>query len=280
MTDRVGFTDRGRFLLNATQPELLEREAFNQACSAKSTEKTAVLGCYSAGRTYIFNVNNEKLNGIEEVTTAHEMLHAAYERLDSNEKQRINRLLDTQGLGASEERIKKLMLSYAKTEPGERLNELHSILATEVAVLDPVLENYYRQYFVDRSAVVRMATSYQTVFDDLVRRQEALVSELNDLASRIDTASGVYASDLRSLNAAIQSFNSRAGSGSMTRQEYDSERVNLIARQRALRSSYDAIQALVALYDSKKSELEAINTESSALNHSINSSLSETEEIQ
>ena len=35
---------------------------------------------------YIYNVNDERLNGLKEVTAAHEMLHAAYERLPESDK--------------------------------------------------------------------------------------------------------------------------------------------------------------------------------------------------
>ena len=279
VADGVRFTDRGYFLLDATRPELRDRDSFNVACTSESAEHTAVLGCYSAGRTYIFDIDNEQLDGIKEVTTAHEMLHAAYERLSESERQRVNKLLEAQSLGASEPRIAELMASYAKTEPGERLNELHSILGTELISLSPQLETYYRQYFADRSAVVRMATSYQSVFEDLTSRQEVLVSELNKLADSIDAASTSYSRSQTVLNADVQSFNSRARSGSMTREQYDLERSELSERQNQLKREYDAIQSLISEYDAKKSQLAVINTESTVLNRSINSTLPPAEGI-
>ena len=38
--------------------------------------KTAVLGCYANREISIFNVTDQRLDGIREVTAAHEMLHA------------------------------------------------------------------------------------------------------------------------------------------------------------------------------------------------------------
>lgn len=280
MTKQIGFSQKGLFLLEATRPELLDRSQFNEACKSVQAEQTAVLGCYSGGRTYVFRVNNPKLEGIEEVTAAHEMLHAAYQRLSDAERQRVDSLLSKQTLGEDEARIAELMASYAKTEPGEQSNELHSILGTELETLSPELETYYRQYFVDRARVVRMTQRYQMVFNDLRSRQDALVTTLNNLADKIDAASKVYSRNQSVLNSDIQTFNARVSSGSLTSSEYDSERNRLAGRQQVLRREYDAIQEDVALYTSKKDELSAINSESLALNRSINSSLPEVETIE
>lgn len=273
ISERSALSDRGEFLFYASRPALLERDSFNDACRSVATEQTAVLGCYSASRIYLFNIDNEKLDGIKEVTAAHEMLHAAYERLSPQERDRINTLLDTQPLGDDESRIRELMAEYEKSEPGERLNELHSILGSELRVLSPELETYYGQYFSDRTTLVELSDKYQSVFVELQNRQAALVSELNALADAIDSDSAVYRRELQVLESDIRAFNERAGSGTMTRQEYEAQRAELERSQRALKQEYETIQLLIKDYESKRSELASINTESNALNRSINSSL-------
>lgn len=273
ITNQASLSQRGTYLFYASQPELLERNDFNNACRSVASEQTAVLGCYARNRIYLFDINNEKLAGIKEVTAAHEMLHAAYQRLSTQEKAHVDALIEQQSLGADKARIDELMAEYDKTEPGERLNELHSILGTEVRSLSPELEAYYKQYFVDRSRVVGLAEKYQAVFADLKNRQESLASEINALADTIDQRSAAYKRNLQVLDSDIESFNNRASSGSMTRQEYDRERAALESRQSSLRNEYNAIQDLIAEYDSKRNELAAINSESNALNRSINSSL-------
>lgn len=273
IADRAALSDEGIHFFYISRPELLGRDAFNSECRSAATEHTAILGCYTGGRIYLFDINNEKLDGIKEVTAAHEMLHAAYERLPENEKSRINGLLEQQSLGADKERIDELMAEYAKSEPGERLNELHSILGSEIRTLSPELETYYKQYFSDRSQLVALSEQYQTVFAELKNRQESLVSELDALADRIDQESLAYKRNLQVLESDIESFNTRASSGNMTREQYDSERATLEARQTSLRSDYDDFQALIDEYEGKRTELAAINSESTALNRSINSSL-------
>ena len=273
LADRAELTGRGKFLFYASRPELLNRDSFNDACRSLTTEQTAVLGCCSAMRIYLFDISDRRLEGIKEVTAAHEMLHAVYERLSKADKARVDALLERQELGDDEERIAELMAQYEKTEPGQRHNELHSIIGTEVATLSPELEAYYAPYFADRSALVAKADSYQGVFAQLKSQQQDLVDELNELADQIDQRGSTYRRELEVLGADIESFNGRAGQGSMTRSEYESERAELERRQARLSREYDALNDLISSYEAKRSELAAINSQSDALNRSINSSL-------
>lgn len=273
IAEKTSLSERGEFLFYATRPELLERDPFNNACRSVATEHAAILGCYSANRIYLFDIQDDRLNGIKEVTAAHEMLHAAYQRLSLDEKDRINELLASQDLGEDTDRINELMVEYAKTEPGEEYNELHSMIGSEVDTLNPELEAYYSQYFDDRSSLVSMSDMYQSVFDELKSRQDNLVTELNELADSVDTRSAQYRRNLQVLDTDITNFNKAASSGTLTRQEYEIQRSDLERRQNSLRNDYDEIQIIIGLYEQKRSELEAINSESTALNRSINSSL-------
>lgn len=273
VSEAAHLSDQGKFLFYASRPSLLARDAFNEACRSSATEQTAVLGCYSANRIYLFNIDNAQLDGIKEVTAAHEMLHAAYQRLSSAERQHVDSLLSVQSFGKDEGRINQLLSEYAKSEPGERLNELHSILGTEVATLSPELEAYYSQYFSSREKLVSLSQQYQTVFAQLKSRQESLVADLNRLADTIDQSGSAYKRNLQVLSSDVEGFNARAQSGSMSRSEYDSERASLESRQSGLRSDYDSIQALIAQYEKERTELASINTEANVLNRSINSSL-------
>lgn len=273
MSERTAFSDKGEFLFYASQPQLLGRNAFNDACRSVATEHTAVLGCYAGNRIFLFDISNEALDGIKEVTAAHEMLHAAYQRLTPAEKKRVDGLLAAQSFGADAERVNALLAEYEKSEPGERLNELHSILGSEVRVLNPELEAYYQRYFTDRAVVVGLAERYQTVFAELQARQESLVTELTNLADEIDERGAAYRRNLQVLESDIEAFNQAAGSGDMTRDNYNRQRAALEARQASLRREYNALQILIGQYDRKRSELASINTESDALNRSINSSV-------
>ena len=65
----------------------------------------------------------------------------------------------------------------------------------------------------------------------------------------------------------------------MTREQYSAERAELERRQSSLRFLYDELQTLIDTYEQKRSALAAINSESNALNRSINSSLNPVPEV-
>lgn len=174
-----GMNDYGRRLFYVNDPQLSDRDKFNTECT--SSEQTIVLGCFTGTNIYVFNVDDTKLNGVKEVTAAHEMLHAAYQRLSAADKKHVNELLETAYKQVNDSHLTEIMAGYEKSEPGERDNELHSILGTEYANLSPELDAYYKRYFTDRSKVVAYANSYKKVFEDI---QSQVSSYDADLALR------------------------------------------------------------------------------------------------
>lgn len=274
ISQNAKLTPHGRFYLYTSKPEINDRQEFNERCISKG-EKTAILGCYTGGRIYVFDVTDNRLNGIKEVTAAHEMLHAAYERLSNGERSRIDGLVEQQLAAITDTRIRDLIEIYDKTEPGERANELHSILGTEVEKLNPELETYYSQYFSDRQTLVRLSAKYETVFAQINAEQDTLVDELNRLAAEITTRSAAYNKDTNRLNNDISSFNQKANNGGFASQEdFNSERQFLLSRQSALQTARTELNAMIVDYNEKRAKLETLNGEAEALNRSINSQLS------
>ena len=145
----VGLNENGRFYYFASRPELDFAKEFNGECRSRE-QGNAILGCYKNQRIYIYNVNDERLNGLKEVTAAHEMLHAAYERLPESDKKAVNALLEKEYRKNSDAEFSKRMDYYKRNQPGEEYNELHSIIGTEFADISPQLEDYYKRYFDNR----------------------------------------------------------------------------------------------------------------------------------
>jgi hypothetical protein len=274
IADTAKLSPTGEFYFYTSHPEIDGRAAFNAHCTQQG-EKTAILGCYASGRIYVFDVTDDRLNGIKEVTAAHEMLHAAYERLDDSEKQRINQLVENQLASVTDTRIKDLIELYDKTEPGERANELHSILGTEVKNLSPELEKYYSRYFKDRLSLVSLSQKYESIFTEINDEQNALVEELNSLAADITARSATYNSDTNKLNADITAFNQKASSGGFDSQaQFDAERRALLVRQSQLQAARAELNTMIAKYNTDRQKLETLNGQAEALNRSINSQLS------
>ena len=84
---RAAMSERGRFLFYASTPSVVEGDAFDALCSRDQPD-IGVLGCYTLadGRIYLFEISNLELQAYEVVVAAHEMLHAAWDRLSSAEQ--------------------------------------------------------------------------------------------------------------------------------------------------------------------------------------------------
>lgn len=273
-TNRTAMSDRGEFLFYASHPSLEGTQVFNDKC-ARVEQSSAILGCYDGRSIFIYDVKNAKLDGIREVTAAHEMLHAAYQRMSDDERSKVDSLVEAEYTKLStNQEFSERMAFYARTEPGERDNELHSIIGTEVASIGPELEQHYKAYFTDRSKVVALHTRYASVFYELQSRAQELSAELDKLADSIEAASSRYNQATVQLNADIQSFNNRANGGGFSSQaQFNSERAALVARVENLDAQRNAINSDRDRFNNLREELVAIASESNALNRSIDSSL-------
>lgn len=175
---RLALTDQSRALFYRAKPEINGKTQFNQNCETRRGELE--LGCFYRGRIYILKIENSSLASEMDTVTAHEVLHAAWERMSHNEQAKLAEELQRVYSQMNDAELRQRMSGYAKTEPGEENNELHSILGTEYSQLSPDLEAHYSKYFTDRSKVVAAHAAYKAVFDG--RRQE-LENELSRIRS-------------------------------------------------------------------------------------------------
>jgi len=177
-------TDVGRRYFYVYDPQLLGRDTFWQQCTV--AEASIVLGCYvSRQGMYIYDVEDEQLSGIRQVTAAHEMLHVVYERLSTSERERIDALTKDVYESLNNQRVLDTVQAYADRDPSVVPNELHSILATEIRTLPEELETYYEQYFDDRLQVVAYSERYASVFEDARERVNQLDQQLRDRRQEI-----------------------------------------------------------------------------------------------
>ena len=126
IVQRIKPTDTGKTIFYASNPQVEDSAEFNGNCK-NSEGDSAVLGCYRAEKIHVYNVVNSKLDGVKDVTAAHELLHAIWQRMSKEERTRIGSLLETEYEKNKTPEFEKLMQSYDKTEPGEKINELHSL---------------------------------------------------------------------------------------------------------------------------------------------------------
>jgi hypothetical protein len=173
----------GRKLFYVNKPQLQNKAAFYKSC--EEGETTVVLGCYKPKQgIFILDVDDERLDGIEQVTAAHEMLHVAYDRLDSTEKQEIGSKLTSFYATLNDEQLQSKIKIYEKSG-ADIANELHSILGTEQQTLNPELELYYKQFFNDRKSVVAFSQKYQAVFNERKNKLKQLDAQLAEIEEKV-----------------------------------------------------------------------------------------------
>jgi len=281
--ERSMMSEHGKFLFLASEPVVADGDGFNSVCGNEE-EGSGVLGCYTSGdkRITLFDVTDPQLDGIEEVVAAHEMLHAAWDRTGIERRGELESLLEDEYVTLSADPAYSARMEiYARTEPGQRVNELHSIIGTEVAELSPELEAYYDQFFTDRAALVALHIKSNAVFEQIEAQSAALVAELDALRSSIESDTTSANAAQKQLNADIGSFNEKSDNGVFeTQEEFDAARSALLARQSALDARYDDINARIATFDAKSTELEALNAQAAALNTALNITPRPEEQIE
>ena len=271
---KSGMSDRGRFLFYASEPIISDASTFNAQCSRKEAA-TAVLGCYAEGRIYIYRVDSSELEGIEEVTAAHEMLHAAWDRMSNAQRNKIGAILEREYQRLKTPTLEERMSYYERQQPGQRANELHSILGTEAGQLDGELERHYRAYFTDRQKIVTLHNHYEAVFTTLKQRAEALKRDLERMAPLLNADIEQYNQAVERLNQSITTHNQRLSTVDRTNtaevNAYNVRRTQLINEQTALDETRRQLNARRNVYDKKLAEYNKIAVRTETLTNSIDS---------
>lgn len=274
LVDRAGMNDYGKFLYLASQPKIETAQDFNNSCQ-RTEITTSILGCYNNGLIYVYNVTDSKLDGVREVTATHEALHAIYSRMGEVEKSKVNSLLEAEYIKLSlDADFKDKMAFYDRTEAGQRDNELHSVIGTEVVSISPELETYYSKYFSDRQKVVSLNKKYITVFKTVQDKANTLKAELDIISADINSRTNQYNLDIEKLNSDIQSFNDNAKNNIfLSQDQFDNQRAQLVGRINTIDSDRVYINDEVKQYNSILDEYNSLATQSQDLYKSIDSNL-------
>lgn len=272
IANELALTPTGRNIFYVSEPKL-EDSAKTFPCKSGETN-SVILGCFGVssawidkGQIYLLDVKSSVLEGVVQVTAAHEMLHAAYHRLNFLERGHIDSLVRAQYAKLQNDPILKEQMEYYHTnEPGQDVNELHSILGTTVEKLDPELEEYYSRYFTDRSKVVSYYQQYFTALHHNDEKIAALKTKLETEATALSVDTARYETDLSQLNADIASFNSRANSGGFSSQSaFTAARVALMARVATMNVRSESLNARVAAYNADVKEINELSAQTEEL---------------
>jgi hypothetical protein len=263
-------TPEARRIVASVTASVDDKARFAKDCPVREMPDSLVLGCFGHSTLRVLRVDRPDLAPVMVVSAAHEMLHGAYQQLGRKERARIDHELDRVYASLDDPQLAGIVAAYDHGEPGQRLNELHSLLATQVATLSPALERYYRRYFADRRQVVAAFRSYERVFVDLRHRHDALQTQLDEVHASIDAtrsqmeAAAARADDLGSRidslraegrigesNDLVGAQNDAAGEANALVDRYNSfvDRYNALAGQAnslaaSARDLYDSVSAV------------------------------------
>lgn len=278
LAEDLELTDAGRRIFIATHPTIDGSQHFNDQCAGVDhSEQGHVLGCYTSDRIHLFDVTDDRVNGIVEITAAHELLHAAFRRLGEGDQS----LLASRLRGAYEELVpshpdlKERMSVYEHLSESAFANELHSVLGTEVRDLPTWLEDHYAQWFTNRPALIDDFESYHTVFNDLQSQAVALQAEMTSLRADVERRKSAYGDAVDAFNADATAYATRIERDDY-RDDPDGQQRDADALQQrrvSLDAELDALQADIDRYNALRDDLEALGEVSAELDEHLDSDL-------
>lgn len=274
-------TDLGSLYYNASETVVEPAEAFNRDCRQHKETNNPILGCYVNQRIYIFDITNDKLEGIEETTAAHELLHAAYERLDTDDRQALKEELMTVYQRVKTPELEQRMEYYRKSEPGQEMNELYAILGTEVDGLGHKLESHYAAFFKNRQRILGFYRTYSSVFDKVSSQLKQLEADINNRTKTTNAQIKAYNAAVSDHKDDVAAFNQRSArtGGFESQAEFDAARASLVARQAELDQTRQRLLASIDTIEKLRVRYNELVEQYNELSKSINSSLAPTPKL-
>jgi hypothetical protein len=264
-------TPDARHIFYVNHPAIESSSVFNQNCKGQS-EQTIVLGCYHSDQMgiYLYDVTDARLEGVEQVTAAHEMLHAAYDRLSAKDKNYVDGLLqDYYQHDLHDQRIIDTINAYKQSEPNDVVNEMHSVFGTEIQTLPTPLENYYKRYFTDRSQIAAYAASYESEFTTRKTQIAAYDAQLSDLKAQINSQEADLKAKATAIDAARSRLDAQRSSGNI--EAYNAAVPGFNAQVDAYNSEVASTKDLVAQYNDIVAKRNAIVLEEQQLTQALDS---------
>lgn len=223
-------TGTGKRIFAATQPVVEGASGFNEHCG-EHDDDVSVLGCYADGQIYIYRITDEQLALANKVTAAHELLHAAWERMGDGEKAEVKGWLD-EVRGQNSEWFRSELEAY---DAEDEVEEVYTRAGTKLAELPEGLEKHYAKYFKERAKIVEMYKTYEAPFEELRTEINELYDKIEQVRVEIEMEREQYLRDVDKLDAKIDRFNACADTvGCFTTERFEAERGALVMEREEL----------------------------------------------
>lgn len=220
IADKNALTDKGKATFYRSNPTFVDAQAYIKYCQtlARGIESLACNapkpggGPFGGRQIFLLKIDDPKFEDHKYSASIHEMLHSAYQRLGSDEKKRLGPLLDQELSKRQDDPHLVTIIETLKEKKGDKSirEELHSKFGVEYKNLSPELEEYYKQYFVDRNKVVELFQ--KGGFNSKVRKMDQLKQELGPLNAQLTNISSQLttyknAGDIDQYNNLVPQFN-------------------------------------------------------------------------
>jgi len=218
IAEKNALTDKGKATLYRADPELVEAESFIKYCRTL-TRGVESLACnapkpgggpFGGRKMFLLKIDDQKFADHKFAAAVHEMLHIAYSRLGSDEKKRLNALLDQElTKRQNDSHLMTVIDTLKKNKNNDEKDiqeELHSKFGIEFTDISLELEDYYKQYFTDRSKVVELFKNGG--FNSRVRRMDEIRYQTKTLAPQITAYE--QAGDVANFNRLVGQYNALA----------------------------------------------------------------------
>lgn len=278
VTDNLFLTDAGHRVFWASEPSLDDAQQFNENCAAVDHDENGhILGCFANSKIYLFNIQDDRLNGIVEVTAAHELLHAVFQRVQGKERTDLvnNLIAYYDEIKSQHPELEERMQVYGHLSRVAFANELHSVFGTEAWPLPSWLEAHYAVWFEDQPLIAEYYDSYRAIFDELFARSEEISAELDRIRADVEARNVAYEAAVEQFNSDWAVFNKRneAYEFSNNTAEFYRIREDFYARYDALNAEMNAINSEIARYEELRSQLEELSELNNELQGELSSDL-------
>lgn len=240
--DDLELTEKGKRIFAATRPEVEASGDFNEHCDSHDAD-ISLLGCYTDGRIYVYDITMTEIEAAKKVTMAHELLHAVWERMGEWERSDVEEMLDEVHV-ANREWFDEELEPY---DEGERLEEIYTRAATKLMDLPEGLEEHYAKIFRNRKKIVEFYQEYEAPFVRLREEIEELEEKIEAVRWEIERDKETYMEGVEELDARIDRFNMCADTaGCFTSQaEFTRQRSALMAEKERLETVRTELNAKI-----------------------------------
>ena len=232
--ESLDLNSRGEFLFNASMPVL-------------NNEVETILGCYTEQKIYVYDIKDKELDGVVELTAAHELLHAVYDRMSIRERDELREVLER----VYNENLEVLKDEVSAYDSAEQLEEMYVRIGTEVKSIPEELESNYAKIFNNRKAIVGFYEKYNGVFKKYEEELKNLETRLKEINAELDGKSGEYSNRVNALNNSIDAFNDCANTIGCFKSdtEFYNKREELLSEKRWVEGLYNEIESLINQYN-------------------------------